>query len=217
MDTPIESAYDRILEKENIIAKADEEIISVLTGDIIDKEKAFRLVLSPDGKLLVDLSEKLPAKFCWIEADGAKIKQAIESGAIRAAFELESDEDVNGLNADEICRQAADMLEGKILNWLSLARRGGGLVTGFMKVEAGIKSAKAGLLLQASDGADGGKAKLSRLAKHNGVDELCLLSKEKLAEPFGATSEAVHLLLFDENIAQRVKNEVTRLNGVRFS
>jgi hypothetical protein len=90
-------------------------------------------------------------------------------------------------------------------------------VTGFEKVRARLKEGAAGALVQASDGAADGKAKLARTAGGAPGEEVTIvevLNSTELGLAFGRDF-AIHAALDRGSFADRVIGEAARLGGLR--
>jgi hypothetical protein len=85
-------------------------------------------------------------------------------------------------------------------------------VVGYDQVAAWLKAGRAGLLLQAADGAPAGRTRLAALAAGRPVVEL--LRAAELARPFGR-DHVVHAAVAAGGIATRLQEELTRLAGLR--
>jgi ribosomal protein L7Ae-like RNA K-turn-binding protein len=103
-------------------------------------------------------------------------------------------------------------LEKRALDALGLARRTGEAVLGFDQVKEALAKGKAAVLLSASDAADDGRDKLSRLAKelyqHKGF------TSAALSAAFGKDG-VKHAALLKGAGADRFRREAARLEGMR--
>ena len=114
--------------------------------------------------------------------------------------------------ADDIADRLESLMKKRCADLLGLARRAGQAVSGFDKAEIQIKSGKAGVLIEASDGAEGGREKLSRLNRDLPV--VTGLTAEELAAPFGR-DRAVHVVVDRGRLATSLMEEMTRLARFR--
>ena len=103
-------------------------------------------------------------------------------------------------------------MAAQAIDLIGLARRAGQAVVGYDQVAAWLKGGRAGVLLQARDGAPAGRARLAALAGDRPVEEQ--LNAAELAQPFGR-DHAVHVALEAGGIATRVQGELARLAGLR--
>lgn len=127
----------------------------IATGDILPKAQLLRFVIGPDGDVVPDLLGKLPGRGIWVKADAAALKTAVSkklfSRAAKAQVKVDPD------LPERLERQLAD----RVGNLLALARKSGAAVAGYEKVKDWLAKEEAWVLLQASDGSERGKSKLS--------------------------------------------------------
>ena len=103
------------------------------------------------------------------------------------------------------------LLDRRCLELIGLARRSGSAVAGAEKVRTVIREGHAGLLLEASDGAFDGRARILRLAPSAKV--VMLWTAEKLGVPFGR-NHVVHAAVRVGGLCNRLSREVDRLEGL---
>jgi predicted RNA-binding protein YlxR (DUF448 family) len=178
----------------------------VATGRVADKDMLLRFVVAPAGQLVPDLQQRLPGRGLYLTPDRAAIDAAVKKRVFARAAR----------RPVEVPDQLADRLEALIaeraIELIGLARRAGQAVVGYDQVAAWLKTGRAGLLLQASDGAAAGRARLAAMAGDRPVVER--LRAAELARPFGR-DHVVHVALAAGGIATRVREELTRLAGLR--
>lgn len=178
----------------------------VATGRVADKDMLLRFVVAPAGQLVPDLQQRLPGRGLYLTPDRAAIDTAVKKRVFARAAR----------RPVEVPDQLADRLEALIaeraIELIGLARRAGQAVVGYDQVAAWLKTGRAGLLLQASDGAAAGRARLAAMAGDRPVVER--LRAAELARPFGR-DHVVHVALAAGGIATRVREELTRLAGLR--
>ena len=104
------------------------------------------------------------------------------------------------------------LLARRCLDLIGLARRAGKAVTGAEKVRGLLSGGRAGVLLQASDGAAGGRAKLRALARD--VPVIGCFTCAELGHVFGRDF-AVHAAIARDALAERLVAEAGRLAGFR--
>lgn len=183
----------------------------IATGESGSVGPLIRFVLGPDGTAVPDVAGKLPGRGAWLTADRTLVEKAVKKRLFSRAFRqpVETPEDLADL--------LEQLLANRLVDMVSLARKAGQAVTGAEKVRARIKDGTAGVLLQASDGAADGRAKLSQLAKAAGGDriaELTVLTSQELGLAFGREF-AIHAALDVGGFAARVSAEAARLSGFR--
>ena len=171
-----------------------------------DKARLIRFVVGPEGDILPDVDERLPGRGIWLSAGRDVLNKAVEKrlfgrGAGRSVRITE------GL-ADQVER----LLSRRFYDGLGLSRRAGLIVMGFEKVHAWLASSKAGLLLEAADGAEDGRRKLRRLAS----DAPLVLAgpRADLGSALGR-EDLVHAAMPPGKLAERLLRDAGRLAGFR--
>jgi len=96
---------------------------------------------------------------------------------------------------------------------ISLARKSGKAVAGYEKVKSWLDREEAQVLIQASDGSERGKSKLS--TPHLGTF-IGWLTADELGLAFGRQI-VIHGALASGGLSRRVVEEAQRLKGVRLS
>ena len=104
------------------------------------------------------------------------------------------------------------LLARRCLDLVGLACRAGQVVAGFDKTRAWLRAGKGGVLVAASDGAPGGRAKVRALAPD--LPLLDLFSGAELGAALGRES-AGHAVLARGRLAARLQGEALRLAGFR--
>ena len=179
----------------------------IATGEVQPKHGLIRFAVGPDGQIAPDLAEKLPGRGIWVAADRAAIDKAAKKGLFaRAAKQPVTVPD--GLS---------DLLEGmlarRVIELISLTRKGGRATTGYERVKDWLSKEQAEVLIQASDGSERGKSKLST---PYGGSFIGWLTAAELGHAFGRQT-AVHAALGAGGLSKRVVEEAARLKGLRVS
>ncbi|WP_291738035.1 RNA-binding protein, partial [Leisingera sp. F5] len=133
----------------------DSERKCIATGEVQPKFGLIRFVVGPDGQVFPDLAEKLPGRGIWVSADRAALTLAVKKNQ----FSRSAKQQVT--IADDLVDQVELMLARRVVDLISLSRKGGGAVAGFEKVKDWLMKDEAEVLIQASDGSGRGKSKLS--------------------------------------------------------
>ncbi len=178
----------------------------IATGEEMPKSEMIRFVVSPDHLLVVDVEEKLPSRGIWISSNAQALTLAINKKLFAKAARMQV------IVPPELEKTVEARLLARIQNWLSLSVKSGNIVTGFIKVESYLKSDKAKLILEASDGSRDGREKILRMA-HN-VPYITLLSRAELGAGLGK-EDAVHLALGFGGITEHLQRDLRRLAGFR--
>jgi predicted RNA-binding protein YlxR (DUF448 family) len=177
----------------------------IATGDVEPKAGLIRFVVGPDNQVVPDIAGKLPGRGIYVSAT----PQALDKAASKGLFARAAKQAVTvpeGLVAD-IERQ----LTRRVIELLSLARKSGKAVAGYEKVKDFLYRDDAKVLMQASDGSERGKTKLS--TPHFG-HYIGWLTADELGQAFGR-STVIHGALASGGLTQRVVEEANRLRRMR--
>lgn len=178
----------------------------VATGASADKDLLLRFVLDPENRLILDLDAKLPGRGLYLTPTAEAIALAVKKrGFARSAR-----------RAVEVPADLGSLIETRLVTRMQeaigLARRAGAAVCGFDQVEAWLRAGRVAALLQACDAAEGGRAKLSRLAGPLPVLES--LTAIELARPFGR-DHLVHVAIGESRLARRLTIDSGRIKALR--
>lgn len=163
----------------------------------------------PDGVVVADLAAKLPGRGVWVKADAAALALAVK----RNAF-------ARGLKADakppaDLAEQIAAGLRRRVLEQLGLGRKAGALALGMDQVQSALKGRAAPtMLIEASDGAADGRAKVLAIAKARdlAVDVIGCFTAAELGMALGR-DHVVHAAWLHDRMAQRWAVELGKLSG----
>ena len=175
------------------------------TGEVQPKHGLIRFVAGPDGQVVPDILGKLPGRGFYVAAD----REALETAVKKRLFARGAKQAVTvpeGLVA-EVERQLAR----RVVDLISLQRKGGRAVAGYEKVKGWLQNEEAEVLIQAVDGSGRGKSKLS--TPHYG-SYIGWLTADELGLAFGRQT-VIHAALASGGLTQRVVEEAQRLKGVR--
>jgi hypothetical protein len=179
----------------------------IATGEVRPKASLVRFVIGPDGAVVPDVAAKLPGRGIYVVPDSAAIDRAAKKGlfARAARQQVTVPEDLAALVEGLIAR--------RVINLISLARKGGGAVAGYEKVKDRLMRGDVRALLQASDGSERGK---SGLSTPEGATYIGWLTADELGQAFSRQT-TIHAVLGYGGLAQRVVEEAARLKGLRVS
>jgi uncharacterized protein len=191
----------------------------IATGESGPTDRLIRFALSPDGEVVPDLAARLPGRGVWLTAERALAERAVKKRLFARAFRAPVKV------AEDLPDRLEAQLAERVVALIGLARKAGQAVTGAEKVRARILSGQAGVLLQARDGAPGGRRKLAALALAAGkgrpgqrlgarVERIDLLDAAELGLAFGREF-AIHAALDAGGFATRLLGEAWRLSGFR--
>lgn len=177
----------------------------VLTGERRAKEAMIRFVVGPDGTLVPDLAARLPGRGMWLSAKAA----VLEDRRLGQAFARAAKARVTV--PDDLRAGLIAGLERRVADLIGLARRAGQAVAGFVVAREWVASGRAGLVVEARDGAADGRRKLLAGAA---VPVVAPLTASALGAVF-ARDHVVHAAIAQGRLAHAIAVEAHRLAGVR--
>lgn len=187
-----------------------ENLQCALTGKLLPREKTIRFVIGPDNTVIADLSEELPGEGIRLLGYRGTLEASIRDGSFKELFDkkwLDGDPVISASFLDKIESQLMD----KVLGLIGLARRAGSVLNGFAKVEGSLKSGKCKLLLTASDGAEDGRMKMTRLAEAVECQQVTILPSARLSMALGQTN-VIHAGIIGSGWAERLNASIDRLS-----
>ena len=129
----------------------------IVTRERLPKERMIRFVVGPDRALVPDLTATLPGRGIWLSASGDVLETARAQGGLGRAFARAARGPVSVPPDLPAVLEAA--LVRRIGELLGLARRAGQAVAGFDKAREWLRTGRARLVLQASDGSAAERAR----------------------------------------------------------
>ncbi len=176
-----------------------------VSGEVLAKRDLIRFVLGPNGTLVPDIHAKLPGRGIYVAANRALIDQAIAKNAFARSAKC------SVTIPDGLLNEVEQQLSRRVTNLISLARKSGDAIAGYEKVKGWLDREHANVLIQASDGSERGKSKLS--TPHFG-SFIGWLTADELGLAFGRQT-VIHAALASGGLSNRVVEEARRLKGVR--
>jgi len=178
----------------------------IATGEIRGRSSLLRFVVGPSGELIPDVASDLPGRGLWLTPRRDILESAVAkrmfARAARQSFSLPP-----GL-ADHV----EALLAQRCCDAIGLARRAGLAVAGFEKVREAVHARKAGLLLSALDGAEGGRGKIRALGR--GLPFAMVLTAAEIGAVFGR-DHVVHVALGGGRISGRLIADAEKIAGFR--
>ncbi len=182
----------------------------IATGARGPKAGLIRFVVGPDGAVVPDLLDRLPGRGIWVAADRAVLDRAAKKGLFARA-----------------ARQPVTVPEGmiesleaamarRVVELISLARKGGAAIAGFEKVKDWLTKGEAAVLVQAADGSARGKTKLwpPEPEEPGQTTFIGCLTAAELGLAFGR-EHVIHAALAAGGLTTRVVEDAARLAGLR--
>jgi len=178
----------------------------IVTGEIRDRAALLRFVVGPDGAIVPDIAARLPGRGLWLTPRRDIVERAVAK-RIFARAARRSVTAPPGL-ADRI----ESLLARRCCDAIGLARRAGLAVAGFERVSEALRRSRAGLLLFALDGAEGGRGKLPALGRE--VPSGRVLNAAELGSAFGR-ERIVYAVVAGGPLARQLLLDLSRLTGLR--
>ncbi len=178
----------------------------IVSGQLLGKDKMLRFVVGPENEVIPDIRAELPGRGIWLSAK----RDMVDAACKKNLFAKAAKESVQ-FPAD-LSGQVDRLMKLRCLNLLGLARRAGEVVAGFEKATACLRRGEGRAILAANDASTAGKKKVSGLAPD--LVRLEAFSGEELGAALGRPN-AVHVILTQGHLAERIINEITRLIDYR--
>ncbi|MFV3075111.1 RNA-binding protein [Niveispirillum fermenti] len=190
----------------------------IASGKVQDKAGMVRFVIGPDQQVVPDVDETLPGRGLWLTAEVGLVEKALAKGLFAKAAR-------RGVKpVPDLLALTRRLIRRRALGLVGLARKGGGALAGFEKVQAALRSGfigraggagqkSVGLWLEACDGSDDGRTKLYALAQARGVPLVDVFDRAELGAALGR-EEAVHVVLAAGPLAKQVRREVARFSAL---
>jgi predicted RNA-binding protein YlxR (DUF448 family) len=185
--------------------RSEPERRCIVTGETGPKAGLVRFVVGPDEAVYPDVAGKLPGRGIYVTAARAPLEKAVAKRMFSKGAK----------------RQVAvpdgllDMVEAALLkrvqDGIAIARKAGRAVSGYEKVKSMLMAGEAQVLLQATDGSERGKGKLST---PEGGKWIGFLTADELGQAFGR-DRAIHAAVAAGTLAQRIVEDAARLQGIR--
>ena len=186
-------------------SSANRQRFCVVTRERDDPENLIRFVLSPDGYIVPDLTERLPGRGMWLKADKNIIHKAIEMRSFSRAMQCQVTVPENLVS---IIR---DGLRNKIKDSFGFARRAGQITYGFVKVREKISQNIAGLIIQAIDGSEEEKKRI--LSGTGLLPVMAVFTAKELGMIFGR-EYIVHAAIYRGPFVKQILFDNKRLSGI---
>jgi len=163
-------------------------------------------VIGPDGRVVPDISARLPGRGLWLTAS----RDIVAAAAARRSFARAARAPV--AVPEDLPELVERLLAGRCRDILGLARRAGLAVGGFEKVREALRAGRVGVLVAAADAAEDGRAKLRLLGRDLALVDV--LTAAELGAAFGR-DRVVHAALARGKLADQLVAEAARLGGFR--
>ncbi len=182
----------------------------IATGRTRPRSELVRFVIGPDDSVVPDIPGKLPGRGIWVSAERAALEKAARKGLFARAARrpVAVPEDLAGT--------VETLVAQRVIELISLARKGGRAVAGFEKVRGWLEDATATVLIQARDGSARGKTKLRPPDPAPGcaTSFVGCLNASEIGLAFGR-EHVIHAALAAGGLTPRVIEDATRLAALR--
>jgi predicted RNA-binding protein YlxR (DUF448 family) len=204
MGTEMTKARDEVRERPPLRLESARRC--VVTRAVLPKTQLLRFVVDPTGVLVPDLPARLPGRGLWLTCDRGVLEQAIAknifSRVARTSVRV----------PDGLVERVEASLVARFLDRLGLARRAGQAVAGFDQARAMLRAGRAGLLIEACDGAADGRRKLAGLAQN--LSTVALFTGAALGSALGR-AQAVHVAVATGRFSDDLASDASRLIAFR--
>lgn len=178
----------------------------IVTGEVRDRDTLVRVVVAPDGAVVPDIAARLPGRGLWLTPRRDIVEQAVAKRIFARAARRPV------AAPPELADRIESLLARRCCDALGLARRAGLAVAGFERVGEAACRGRAGLLLFALDGAEGGYRKLAAFGRDRPLARV--LTAAELGGAFGR-ERTVHASVAAGPLCRRLLIDLSRLVGLR--
>jgi len=175
----------------------------IVSREVKDEAELIRFVRGPGGIVVPDLARKLPGRGVWVSLDRKMLAEAMKRKLFARGFQAET------TIPPDLPDMVAKLLRQQALSLLSLAKKAGEAVAGFMKVEEMLGRGRAKLLFHGTDAAPDGCRKLDKRAEP-GVEKVVLFETRELDLAFGRPN-VVHAAVAKGGLAEKLSVAVRRI------
>ena len=153
------------------------------------------------------MAGKLPGRGIWVSAERGVLEKAVA----KRMFSKGAKRQVNVPEGLVALTEAAML--NRLQDAIGMARKAGLAIAGYEKVKIMLDRGEAQVLLQACDGSERGKGKLST---PEGGRWIGFLTADELGRAFGR-DRVIHAAVASGTLARRIVEEAARLQGIRTS
>lgn len=175
----------------------------IVTRAVMDEQALIRFVRGPSGEAVPDLARKLPGRGVWVSLSREKLKEAARKKLFSRGFAAETKV------ADDLPDMVGRLLRQQALSLISLSKKAGEAVAGFMKVEEMLGRGRARILLHALEASQDGSRKLDKMAAPE-VERITLFQSSELDLAFGR-SNVIHAAVAKGGLAEKLLLGVRRI------
>ena len=175
----------------------------ILSREVKDEAELIRFVRAPDGEVVPDLARKLPGRGVWVSLNRQTLADVLRKKLFSRGFAAET-----SVPAD-LPERVSKQLRQQALSLLSMAKKAGEAVTGFMKVEEMAGRGRAKLLFHATEAQPDGCRKLDKYLQP-GMEKIVLFHSSELDLAFGR-SNVIHAAVTKGGLAEKLLLTIRRI------
>ena len=175
-----------------------------LNSSNINKDDFIKISLSPDNKLIPDLSDKLPGKSVWLPADKALIVDILRKEDLKTYF------GVSKIFSSDLVSLIEMVLRKRILSSISMTKKSGALVIGLDAIKTQLIQKRHCLIIVAR-GARSLADKSFFVSKNISVFE-SLLEQKDLEKSTGKIN-VKYVGIFSKNFKKTIQVDLNKLKG----
>jgi hypothetical protein len=194
-------------------AEIDEELAAsgprrrcIASGEVAGRAGLLRFVVGPGGELVPDLAGALPGRGLWLTPRREILERAVAKRLFSRAARMPV------TVPPGLAERIEALLALRCCDAIGLARRSGLAVAGFEKVSDAVRGGKAGLLLSALDGAEGGRNKIRAVGRH--LPLASVLTAAEMGRVFGR-DHVVHVAVGGGRLSSRLLADAEKIAGFR--
>ena len=180
-----------------------------------ERDQLLRFVLGPDENdnnnvVVPDLREKLPGRGVWVTCNKFAVEEAMAKNLFARGFKSKC------MVPGDLSGKIDELLEKRCLQALSLAKKAGQVITGFDKIFSAISKTELEMLIEAQDGAEGGRKRLEKkfVAVFPDGKIIKLFTSAQMDVAFGGIN-VIHAAITHGNMTQNVLAAVEKLAKYR--
>jgi len=172
-------------------------IVCAITGHTLTEEEQIRLVVTPEGNVIPDITADLPATGIWVRCTHETIRSLDHSALFGDAI----------LDIDALQAQIEALLRRHCLDLLAMSRKTGLLVSGYEKVRTLLAAKQAALVIRANDSAYSAK---EQLYIKDAVPVVTLFNSAELST-INSHQHVVHMALKSGKLTTKLHSAIKRL------
>lgn len=154
----------------------------------VDQDGLLRLVLSPEGELLVDYRQRLPGRGAYVCFSADCLREAVRRRQFSRAFKRE----IASIDPQRMLQSLQQQLQDKILGLVGMARKSGQAISGSGQVlDALREGGDVALVLVADDLSPGIEEKIQRRVERLSIPLWKMYDKERLGHILGKAQRSV--------------------------